>query len=62
MDVEQIEVEFFIVKRKIWEQSEYAIPRTSTFKPASGKNKRKQAVDNFQAFIKDCFDEVGNHK
>ena len=61
-DVENIEVEFFIVKRKIWEQSEYAIPRTQHFKPASGKNKRKQAVDNFQAFIKDCFDDVGKPK
>ena len=58
-DIEKIEVEYFIVKRKIWEQSEYSIPRTQSFKPASGKNKRKQAVENFQSFIKDCFDEVG---
>ena len=58
-DVEKIEVEYFIVKRKIWEQSEYPTPRTQSFKPASGKNKRKQAVENFPAFIKDCFDEVG---
>ena len=58
-DVEKIEVEYFIVKRKIYEQSEYSIPRTQSFKPASGKNKRKQAVDNFQAFIKDCFNESG---
>jgi hypothetical protein len=58
-DVEQIEVEFFIVKRKIYEQAEYSIPRLQSFKPASGKNKRKQAIDNFEAFIKDCFDEVG---
>ena len=59
VDVEKIEVEFFIVKRKIWEQSEYTIPRVQSFKPASGKIKRKQIIDNFQAFIKDCFDEVG---
>ena len=58
-DIEKIEVEYFIVKRKIWEQSEYAIPRTQSFKPASGKNKRKQAVENFQSFIKDCFDDSG---
>jgi hypothetical protein len=58
-DVEKIEVEYFIVKRKIWEQSEYNIPRTQSFKPASGKNKRKQAVENFQSFIKDCFDDGG---
>jgi hypothetical protein len=58
-DVEQIEVEFFIVKRKIYEQAEYPIPRLQSFRPASGKNKRKQAIDNFEAFTKDCFDEVG---
>ena len=58
-DVEQIEVEFFIVKRKIYEQAEYPIPRLQSFRPASGKNKRKQAIDNFDIFIKDCFDEVG---
>ena len=61
-DVEQIEVEFLIVKRKIYEKAEYPIPRLQSFRPASGKNKRRNAVDNFQAFIKDCFDEVGKPK
>jgi hypothetical protein len=59
IDVEQIEVEFFIVKRKIYEQAEFPIPRVQSFKPASGKTKRKQAIENFQAFVKDCFDESG---
>jgi hypothetical protein len=58
-DTDRIEVEYFIVKRKIWENSEYAIPRVQSFKPASGKTKRKQAVENLNAFIKDCFDESG---
>jgi len=58
-DVEQIEVEFFIVKRKIYEQAEYPIPRIQSFRPASGKAKRRNAVDSFQDFIKDCFDESG---
>ena len=62
VDVEKIEVEFFIVKRKIWEQSEYPIPRVQSFKPASGKNKRNQAITNFQSFINDCFDDVGKPK
>ena len=57
-DVEQIEVEYFIVKRKIWE-AEYPIPRVQSFKPASGKVKRKQIMESFNAFIKDCFDESG---
>lgn len=61
-DVEQIEVEFFIVKRKIYEEAEYPIPRIQSFKPASGKTKRRQTIDNFQEFIKDCFDEIGKPK
>ena len=58
-DVDRIEVEYFIVKRKIWEKSEFAIPRVQSFKPASGKTKRKQAVEKMESFIKDCFDEFG---
>ena len=58
-DPDRIEVEYFIVKRKIWETSEFAIPRVQSFKPASGKTKRRQAVENFEAFVKDCFDESG---
>jgi len=58
-DIEKIEVEYFIVKRKIWEESEYPIPRVQNFKPASGKNKRNQAVTNFTKFIKESFDEFG---
>ena len=58
-DVDRIEVEYFIVKRKIWEESEFPIPRVQSFKPASGKTKRKQAVENLNNFIKDCFDESG---
>lgn len=59
IDVDSIEVEFFIVKRKIWEQSEYPIPRVQSFKPASGKNKRSQASERFKKFIEDCFDGSG---
>jgi hypothetical protein len=58
-DVDRIEVEYFIVKRKIWEESEFPIPRVQSFKPASGKTKRRQAVESLDAFIKDCFDESG---
>ena len=61
-DVENIEVEFIIVKRKIYENSEYPIPRTQMFTPASGKSKRKQALENFQNFITNCFDEFGKYQ
>ena len=58
-NVDRIEVEYFIVKRKIYETAEYPIPRVQSFKPASGKSKRRQAVEKFGAFVKDCFDESG---
>jgi hypothetical protein len=58
-DIDRIEVEYFIVKRKIWEASEFPIPRVQSFKPASGKTKRRQAVEKMENFIKDCFDEFG---
>jgi len=61
-DVENIEVEFIIVKRKIYENAEYPIPRTQMFTPASGKSKRKQALENFQNFITNCFDEFGKYQ
>jgi hypothetical protein len=49
-----------ILKRKI-EPTEYQeFPkRIQQFKPASGKIKRKQAMENFNSFLKDCFDGFG---
>jgi hypothetical protein len=58
-DVEKIEVEFFIVKRKIYDTDDFIIPRIQQFKPASGKGKRRKVVDNLENFIKDCFDSLG---
>jgi hypothetical protein len=58
-DVDKIEVEFFIVKRKIWEESEYTIPRIQEFIPASGKIKRSKSINEFRLFIEDCFNKEG---
>jgi hypothetical protein len=62
IDIDKIEVEFFIVKRKIYETDDFIIPRIQEFKPASGKNKRKKAVESIENFIKDCFDDIGKPK
>ena len=59
IDVEKIEVEFFIVKRKIFKTDDFIIPRIQQFKPASGKGKRRKVVENLENFIKDCFDPLG---
>jgi hypothetical protein len=61
IDVDKIEVEFFILKRKIWNNDNFSIPYITEFKPPSGKIKRKQAVDKFTSFLNECFDNDGKH-
>jgi hypothetical protein len=58
-DIDKINVEFFIVKRKVWEESEFPIPRIQEFIPTSGPRKRSATIENFRKFIEDCFDEEG---
>jgi hypothetical protein len=59
-DVNRIEVEFFIVKRKIQPNEFQEFPkRVQTFSPAAGKIKMNQAKKMFEEFINDGFDENG---
>ncbi len=59
IDIDKINVQFFIVKRKIYETEEYTIPRIQIFEPAHGKIKRKKTMDSFNNFINSCFNEEG---
>lgn len=61
---ENIDVEFFIVKRKIWEESEFAAAkqRVQEFKPASGKGKINKAVTTINSFIESVFNHDGSYK
>lgn len=58
-DIDNIEVNFFIVKRKIWEESEYPQPRASLFSPPNGKTSVNRTLNSFENFIKSCFDDTG---
>jgi hypothetical protein len=60
--VENIDIEFFIVKRKLYESEEYVIPRIQTFKPASGKIKMSRAEKAMNEFIEDVFNSEGKFK
>ncbi len=60
--IDNIEIEFFIVKRKIWEQSEFAQSRIQTFVPSSGKIKLKRAVTAVNSFIENAFEKTGEYK
>lgn len=60
--LENIDVEYHILKRKLWENTEYTIPRISTFTPANGKISVKKAYDGFNSFLDTVFDSDGNFK
>jgi len=57
--MENIEIEFMIVKRKIFESDTYVIKRVQQFKPASGKVKLNKATKSIETFIEQAFDRSG---
>ena len=59
--VDNIRVEYFIVKRKLWENTDFPQKRVQLFTPASGKptlNKINRSVDEF---VKNAFNEDGSY-
>jgi len=57
--IENIEIEFMIVKRKIFESDTYVIKRVQQFKPASGKVKLNKVSKSIESFIEQAFDRNG---
>jgi len=55
VEEDKIHVIFYVVKRKIWEESEYPQKRVQEFSPTSGKNKMKRTLSDLNTFINDCF-------
>jgi hypothetical protein len=62
MDPEQIDVEFFIVKRKLYENLDFPQKRIQIVEPASGKGKRTKAVSHITEFINTVFNADGTYK
>jgi len=60
--IENIEVEFFIVKRKLYESDDFVIRRIQTFTPPSGKVKLNRATQSINKFIEEAFDLTGYKK
>lgn len=59
---DNIEVEFFILKRKIWEESDYPQSRIQEYAPPSGKIKMKKALTALNEFIEHSFNMDGTYK
>lgn len=57
--IDNIEAEFFIVKRKLRKSEDFIIKRIQKYKPASGKIKIKKAEDAMLKFIEEAFDLNG---
>ena len=57
--VNNIDIEFFILKRKVYDHPDYFIPRIQTFVPASGKVKLNKADKALNNFIEEVFDKNG---
>ena len=60
--IENIEVEFFITRRKLYEGGEYQPKRIQEFKLASGKVKINKATQMLETFISDIFNPDGTFK
>ena len=63
IDIDKINVEYFILKRRIPKDAEYAAMerRVQQFRPPSGKIKRGQAVSLMENFVKTAVDENGEY-
>lgn len=53
--IENIDVKFFIVKRKIWEGGDFPQKRIQEFTPTNGKTKVKKAKTHLDNFINSAF-------
>ena len=63
IDKEKINVEFFIVKRRVPKDAEYASMqrRVQEFRPNDGPRKTKQVLEQMNKFISDVVDENGEY-
>ena len=60
--IENIEIEFLILKRKLYENLDFAQKRIQSFKPAAGKIKLSRANRAINEFVNECFTTTGEYK
>ena len=62
LPLDRIDVEFFIVKRKLYENVDWPQKRVQQFTPANGTPSINKVVSHFKEFIDDCFTDDGEHQ
>ena len=55
ISLDRIDVEYFIVKRKLYEKVDFPQRRVQTFSPASGTPSINKVTKNVKSFIDECF-------
>jgi len=58
--IDKIEVEYFIVKRKLWEKAMFPQKRVQKFSPASGTVSMNKVAKRLDTFLELAFDDEGN--
>ena len=59
VDINDIDIEFFIVRRELWESDDYVIKRVQQFRPPSGKTSVNRATKLLDEFVAECFNNEG---
>jgi hypothetical protein len=59
--IDKIQVRYFIVKRKLWEEAMFAQKRVQEFVPAHGTRTMRNIVTSFDEFISKSFNEDGSY-
>ena len=62
LPLDRIDVEFFIVKRKLYENVDWPQKRVQQFTPANGTPSINKVVSHFKEFVSDCFTDDGEHQ
>ena len=60
--MDKIDVEYFIVKRKLWENTDFPQKRVQKFVPANGKPSINKVINGLNLFLQNSFDENGKYK
>lgn len=62
INIDDIDIEFFILKRKLWEKSDFYQSRIQTFVPSHSKKYITQTMNQFIDFVSNCFTKNGEYK
>jgi hypothetical protein len=60
ISIDKIDVEYLILKRRLYENMMYPQKRIQQFSPASGKPSINRVMSRLDEFINECFDDKGN--